>query len=513
MSAGSEYFSLYTFHSARAAPFTFHSTLFTFLMTIKVISQIPATTQAIVYLFCQDETLPERLASLPNATWLVQDFKAEAKQVHTFYNEGQKVFLVGVGKNPKEGDYVKILRLFFYKNKKNLPDTVAIDLIKGHIESQWAEAIVNGVFLGNYDLGLYKTDTRPSLTFFERPTTLQLIVKEIDVNNTQRASLIGEATAMTQIRVMDLMNAPANKKNPQTLADWALASGQAYNYSAIVFDEKKCNEVGLKALLSVSDGSKNPARFIVLEYVHTAATKKIGLVGKGVTFDTGGLSLKQSTNMHYMKSDMGGAAAVLGAIELAAKLQLPVHLVGIIPTTENSIDGLATKPGDVIDSYSGKTIEVIDTDAEGRLILADGLNYAKKNYELDVIIDLATLTGSCVATLGFVAGGMFTNNESLAQSLFTSGQQTGEKLWRLPLWDDYKDELKSDIADIKNFHGKPVAGAIVAAKFLEVFVDGHPNWAHLDIAGVAFGDTELSSMKAATAYGVRLLTHWLQNQG
>jgi leucyl aminopeptidase len=236
------------------------------------------------------------------------------------------------------------------------------------------------------------------------------------------------------------------------------------------------------------------------------------LVGKGVTFDTGGVSLKQSTNMHYMKSDMGGAAAVLGTIELAAKLQLPVNLVGIIPATENSIDGLATKPGDVIGSYAGKTIEVIDTDAEGRLILADGLHYAQRNYELDTIIDLATLTGSCVATLGYAAAGLFTNNESLAQSLYESGWQTGEKLWRLPLWDDYKDELKSDVADVKNFHGKPVAGAIVAAKFLEVFVDNHPSWAHLDIAGTAFADSELGSMKSATAFGVRLLTHWLQKQ-
>lgn len=217
--------------------------------------------------------------------------------------------------------------------------------------------------------------------------------------------------------------------------------------------------------------------------------------------------------MHYMKSDMGGAAAVLGTIELAAKLQLPVHLVGIIPSTENSIDGLAIKPGDVIGSYSGKTIEVIDTDAEGRLILADGLSYANQNFALDTIIDLATLTGSCVATLGYSAAGLFTNNETLAQSLYQSGLQTGEKLWRLPLWDDYKDELKSDVADVKNYHGKPVAGAIVAAKFLEVFTENHANWAHLDIAGTAFGDSEFGTMKSATAYGVRLLVNWLKNQG
>jgi leucyl aminopeptidase len=481
-------------------------------MTLEVVSQISETAQAVIYLFRQDDTLKGRLASFSNADFLIEDFKAEAKQVHVLYEGAQKVFLVGLGKAPKETDFVKTLRSFFYKYKKTLPDTIGLNLIKGGIAPRWVESIANGCLLGNYDLGLYKTDKSIELTFFERVSEIQLEIAESEIETATKLAKIGEMTALTQIRVMDLMNAPSNKKNPLLLADWAVDSGHKYGYSVTVFDEKKCKEVGLKALLAVSEGSKNPPCFIVMEYTHPQATQKIGLVGKGVTFDTGGVSLKQSTNMHYMKSDMGGAAAVLGTIELAAKLQLPVHLIGIIPATENSIDGLAIKPGDVIGSYSGKSIEVIDTDAEGRLILADGLSYAKQNYELDCIIDLATLTGSCVAALGYAAAGLFTNNESLAQSLYESGWQTGEKLWRLPLWDDYKDELKSDVADIKNFHGKPIAGAIVAAKFLEVFVDEHPNWAHLDIAGTAFGDSEFGSMKSATAYGVRLLTHWLRRQ-
>lgn len=481
-------------------------------MTLEVIHQISEMAQAIIYLFRQDDTLEERLASFSNANFLIQDFKAEAKQVHILYEGGQKLFLVGLGKSPKETDFIKTLRSFFFKQKKNLPDAVVLNLIAGGIDPQWVETIVNGCILGDYDLGLYKTDKTGGLTFFERATKIQLLVAESEVESATRAAAIGEATAWTQIRVMDLMNAPSNKKNPLVLADWAVDSGQKYGYLVSVFDEKKCEEIGLKALLAVSEGSKNPPRFIVLEYTHPEATQKIGLVGKGVTFDTGGVSLKQSANMHYMKSDMGGAAAVLGTIELAAKLQLPVHLIGVIPATENSIDGLAIKPGDVIGSYSGKSIEVIDTDAEGRLILADGLNYTKRNYEPNIIIDLATLTGSCVATLGYAAAGLFTNDELLAQSLYESGQQSGEKLWRLPLWDDYKDELKSDVADVKNFHGKPITGAIVAAKFLEVFVDEHPNWAHLDIAGTAFGDSEFGTMKSATAYGVRLLTHWLRHQ-
>jgi len=488
------------------------TTEFLIRMILEVVSQLTETAQAVIYLFRQDDTLKARLASFSNADLLTEDFKAEAKQVHVLYEGSRKVFLIGLGKSPKEADFVKILRSFFYKQKKTLPDTIGLSLIKGGIEFQWVEAIANGCIVGSYDLGLYKTDKSAEFNFFERTPKIQLETAESGIESIIESARIGEMTALTQIRVMDLMNAPSNKKNPLALADWAVESGQKYGYSVAIFDEKKCEKIGLKALVAVSKGSKNPPCFIVMEYTHPQATQKIGLVGKGVTFDTGGISLKQSTNMHYMKSDMGGAAAVLGTIELAAKLQLPVHLIGIIPTTENSIDGLSIKPGDVIGSYSGKSIEVIDTDAEGRLILADGLSYARQNYELDCIVDLATLTGSCVATLGYAAAGLFTNNESLAQSLYESGVQTGEKLWRLPLWDDYKDELKSDVADVKNFHGKPIAGAIVAAKFLEVFVDEHANWAHLDSAGTAFGDSEFGTMKSATAYGVRLLTHWLRRQ-
>jgi leucyl aminopeptidase len=180
-------------------------------------------------------------------------------------------------------------------------------------------------------------------------------------------------------------------------------------------------------------------------------------------------------------------------------------VIGIIPSTENCIDGASTKPGDVIGSYSGQTIEVIDTDAEGRLILADGLSYATQQFEADVLIDVATLTGSVIQTLGYHAAGLFTTNDSLAASLTASGERTGERVWRLPLWPEYEDEVKSDIADLRNYHGKPVAGAIVAAAFLQAFTRKHPAWAHLDIAGMAFGDTDLFPNRAGTAYGIRLL--------
>lgn len=214
-----------------------------------------------------------------------------------------------------------------------------------------------------------------------------------------------------------------------------------------------------------------------------------------------------------MKSDMGGAAAVAGTLEVAARLGLKINLIGAIPITENCIDSYAIKPGDVISSYSGKTIEVINTDAEGRLILADALSYITDKYHTDVLIDLATLTGNAIMALGYKAAALISPNDELAQSLFHAGLKTGEKVWRMPHWDEYKDALKSDIADLKNLAGSPIGGAINAGKFLQEFIREHQAWAHLDIAGTAFMDSEFGSMKSATGFGVRLLVEYLESQG
>jgi leucyl aminopeptidase len=254
---------------------------------------------------------------------------------------------------------------------------------------------------------------------------------------------------------------------------------------------------------------------IVLEYKGVSkksSSGRIGLVGKGITFDTGGISIKPSANMGYMKSDMAGGAAVIGAVTVAASLKLPLHIVGIIPIAENSVDACSIRPGDVISSYSGKTIEVIDTDAEGRLILADALSYLIKKYNPETIVDLATLTGNCIQILGSAGAGLFTKNDHLAKELLDAGTSTDEKLWALPLWEEFASEMQSDIADIKNLSTKPVAGAITAAKFLEVFTDNHTSWAHIDIAGVAFTDNEFSRQRNATAFGVALLTRFFENR-
>ncbi|MDQ3015509.1 MAG: M17 family metallopeptidase, partial [Bacteroidota bacterium] len=230
---------------------------------------------------------------------------------------------------------------------------------------------------------------------------------------------------------------------------------------------------------------------------------------KGVIFDTGGISIKMSKNMHYMKSDMAGAAAALGVVEACARLGLKVNVMAITPMTDNSIDSTSIKPGDVISSYAGKSIEVIDTDAEGRLILADALAYAVKEYKPDVMIDMATLTGSIIASLGPQAAGLFTKNDELAAELSAAGNISGERVWRMPMYDEYHDDMQSDIADIKNLSEKPYAGATTAAKFLEYFTSDHPAWAHLDIAGMAFQANGFGKSYCATAYGVRLLVKWI----
>ncbi|MGL4632032.1 MAG: leucyl aminopeptidase family protein, partial [Leadbetterella sp.] len=274
-----------------------------------------------------------------------------------------------------------------------------------------------------------------------------------------------------------------------------------------------CEEMGFHALLAVGKGSKNADPCMVeIHYKHPEAKTKLGFVGKGVTFDTGGVSLKPGDNMNLMKYDMGGAAAVYGAIHAIAELNLPVEIHGICALTENCVDGDAIKPGDIIDSYAGKSIEVLNTDAEGRLILADALSYLIKTYHPDKIVDLATLTGNCIAALGHVAAGLMSKNDDLVKEIETASKIANEKVWRMPLWDDYKDQMNSDIADIKNLATSNYAGSITAAKFLEEFTENHTAWAHLDIAGVSFKPSEYSTLTSASGYGVDLLVEWAKMQ-
>ena len=302
----------------------------------------------------------------------------------------------------------------------------------------------------------------------------------------------------------DLGNLAPNICTPAYLAEQATGMAKTYKLKATILEQKDMEKLGMGSLLSVARGSRQPAKLIVLEY---QGLKKMGkpvvLVGKGVTFDTGGISLKPAAEMDEMKFDMCGAASVLGTIKAVAQMQLPINLVGIVPATENMPGGNATKPGDVVTSLSGQTIEILNTDAEGRLILCDALTYAER-YQPDIVIDIATLTGACVIALGHVASGLLSNDDALAKELLQAAEQAADRAWRLPLWDEYQEQLKSNFADMANIGGR-AAGTITAACFLSRFTKKY-RWAHLDIAGTAW---KSGKEKGATGRPVPLLTQFL----
>lgn len=461
------------------------------------------------------------LGILHNA--IQNEFKAEARETLLFFTpEGQKVFLLGLnGANEKPIDWLNIFRAFGFAQKNKLNHQIVIDLsfCAAPIHPPSVTDIVNGLLLSTYQLGtLYKSVPIDAHPFLSQDTHLQLVVPDTYAPKVwQQAAEEGQLVAEVQTSVMQLVNLAANHKTPSFLANWAIEAGQQWGFEVQTFDQEGCERLGLHALLAVGKGSVESPQFIVMNYRGEATEGVelpcVGFVGKGITFDTGGISIKPNTNMYMMKSDMGGAAAVFGAVVLAARLRLPLQVVGIVPSAENMPDANAYKPSDVLQTYLGKTIEVIDTDAEGRIVLADALAYMVKQFSPKYLIDLATLTGSAVATLGYQCAALFSNDDALAQQLTASGEATGERLWRLPLWDAYADDLKSDVADIANLSSRPVAGAITAAKFLEVFTDKHPHWAHLDIAGVALTANEYGSHRNATAFGVRLLGDFMRKLG
>ena len=321
----------------------------------------------------------------------------------------------------------------------------------------------------------------------------------------EQAVRSGMAIASGMTLAKDLSNLPGNVCTPTYLSEQARALHKTHrNLKVTVLEESDMEKQGMGALLSVSRGSRQPAKLISMEYNGGEADQKpIVLVGKGVTFDSGGVSLKPGAAMDEMKYDMCGAASVFGVISACADLQLPVNVIGVVPSTENMPDGLATKPGDIVTSMEGLTIEILNTDAEGRLILCDALTYAKK-YNPDVIIDIATLTGACIVALGAHPAGLLGNHNPLINDLLNAGKTSGDRCWELPLWDDYQEQLDSNFADIANIGGKG-AGTITAACFLSRFTKKH-NWAHLDIAGVAWNS---GKNKGATGRPVPLLMQYI----
>jgi len=450
-------------------------------------------------------TLPESTARLTFTTAL------PSGEVRVLSYESPKRLMVGTGPTPTPAAFYKLAKTVSTKQSSHLEAVMGVEFLGLNVRDPYHGSpsigpLLNGLLVGANSTALYKTSEVKRHPFTSPDASLTLIAEPSA--ELRQAADRALAISRAQLNAMTLINTPSNRKSAVTVAEYAVESGRTHGFGVEVFDETRLNAEGFHALLAVNRGSENPARFLILSYEGPNATRHVGLVGKGVTYDSGGLSIKPTDSMQHMRSDMSGAATVIAAFEAAADLKLPVKLTGAVPLTDNMVDKKSYKPGDVIGSYSGKTIEVIDTDAEGRIILADALTYIARNHKPDVIVDLATLTGAAVRAIGSAASALFTNDDALAAALTASGDATGERLWRLPLWDEYKDDIASDIADVKNL-GKVTAGAISAAKFLEIFVEGHPSWAHLDIAGTAYGDNEFGKAKSATGYGVRLLVDYL----
>lgn len=366
-------------------------------------------------------------------------------------------------------------------------------------------AIMEGALLGNHAFDKYKEKPK------QRPlNTLSLLVPPTTAKRYQALLTRTAAICRGTLMAREWVSTPANDKLPARLAEEFQKAARSAGLKSRVLDAAQLKRQKFNALLAVSAGSANPPRLVEITYNPTKAEKTIVLVGKGVTFDTGGINIKPSAGLDTMKADMSGAAAVAGAMTAMATLKPKQRIVGLMPLVENMPSGSATRPGDIVTSYAGKTVEIGNTDAEGRLILIDTLAYALKKHRPDVLIDLATLTGACVVGLGEKIAGLFSPDDALADGILAAGLATFERCWRMPLPEDYKELLKSDLADISNMPGSRYGGAITAALFLSEFV-GETRWAHIDIAGPAHHKKGSDYCgPGGTGFGVRLLCDWIE---
>jgi leucyl aminopeptidase len=355
-------------------------------------------------------------------------------------------------------------------------------------------------------LGLYRFDRHKSAADDHDLETFWLVADEDALEEATEGAELGAKVAEGTVLARDLANEPSNVATPEYLAERARTIAEEYGMEFEVLDRPGIEEEGLTGLATVGRSASNGPRFIVLEHRGGGDSAPVVLIGKAVTFDSGGISIKPAAGMEDMKFDMSGGAAVLGAMEATGALDLPLNVVALVPATENLPGGSAFKPGDVLRMHSGKTVEIVSTDAEGRLILADALSYARR-YEPSVVVDCATLTGACVVALGDHASGLMGNDEDLMAKLQAAGEATGEKAWPLPLFEEYTEQIKGDTADIKNSGGRK-GGALTAGAFLKEFA-AYP-WAHLDIAGTAYGKKGNAYItKGATGVPTRLLVEFL----
>jgi leucyl aminopeptidase len=424
----------------------------------------------------------------------------------------RKLTLIGLGK--PETLSIRGIRAGLYAvaktARKHREKNIAVVVTHGLPKLDAAESVrVLAELLAAAD---YKYDAYITVAQDKKASAIRATLiapQSLDAKALRREQNEAQAVADGVRTVRDLGNAPGNLATPTFIAHRATQVAKEVGVKCTVYGRQAIERMKMGGLLAVNRGSAEEPRFIVLQYTPRRAKQHVALVGKGITFDSGGISIKPAEKMEEMKFDMCGAAAVIGTIEAAAKLELPVKITGVIPSTENLPGGRAYKPGDIITMMSGKTVEIVNTDAEGRMILADALHYASE-LKPDHILDYATLTGACVVALGSEATGLFSNNDELAQKLIECGERVGERLWRLPEWDSYTDLIRSEWADMKNSGGR-WGGATTAAVFLKEFVNC-PSWAHLDIAGTAYAEAETArESRGALGTGVRVTIEYLRS--
>ncbi len=443
------------------------------------------------------------------------DFTGEnGKSVLLRNVDGKKrILLVGMGKE-KEIDQEGIRKAYSHSLKiaKSLKLKGFSVLFGGFgkiSNVKAVKAIVEGMVLGNYEFDKYKQEERKKKKNVEEFT---IYYNEPDISEAKKVAKEAKIVSENTNWVRDMVNEGSDIMHPDRIARIAEGLAGKSKLKIKILDEKQLRKMGMELLLAVGSGSRYDTKLVVLEWNGSKAKEKIALVGKGVTFDSGGLDIKPSPYMEDMRSDKAGALTVLGIMKTVSDLNLKRNVVGVMPLAENMVGPKSFKPGSVITSYSGKTVQIIDTDAEGRLILADAMAYAEKDLKADTIIDMATLTGSCLVSFGEYVAAMLSNDDDLAKKLFDAGEETSERVWRMPAYKEYSEEMKGDIADVKNLGYKRgrYAGMITAGLFVKSFIESK-KWAHLDIAGAAWYEKPRGYQpKDATGFGVRLITEFLK---
>ncbi len=465
---------------------------------------VKATGDTAVLFVFEGEQLRERFPNI-----ILNDFKGKENSISVFYppKSPKRIVLVGIGK--KEGFHLNKLRnavaaAVSYARQIEVKELSFSALKQGVSEEEAVPAIAESVIMADHKFDVFKSEKVNS--------KIESIIISAKRKNLQKQVDYASAVARNCVAARDMVNMSASLATPSYIADKAKSLCSS-KIKCDIYSKRDLERMGANGILAVSSGSINEPRLVVLDYNPGKTRKTVALVGKGITFDSGGLSIKPASAMETMKSDMAVAVSVIHTVIAASELRLNVRVIGVMALAENVVGPLSYKPGDIIKTMSGKTVEVLNTDAEGRIILADALHFAS-SFNPDYTIDVATLAGACVVALGNEASGLMCNDSQLANMLKKSGEATYERVWELPMYDEYADLIISDFADLKNVvSNSPVpsgAGAITAAKFLQNFAKG--KWAHIDIAGTSWADSEKGyKPKGATGVGVRLLAHFFSN--